>query len=148
MANPTKRDSVARKVVAVARSIVTYQVGLSTGCRRMIRTLHWLAPYETDLPAIFREYLDKARGLPIGSERLHWNRETLRQKDVEIERTNQQFRDRIFEASWALIDRFADSGPDEVNPIDEPDRERSGQPSSSIRPASSFPANLLKSKQA
>ena len=118
MPNPTKRDSAARKVVAVARSIVTYQVGLSTGCRRMLRTLSGLAPHETNLPTIFKEYLDKVRDLPVGSERLHWNREILQQKDVEIERINQQFRDRIFEASWMLIDRFADSGPTDVKPID------------------------------
>jgi hypothetical protein len=118
MANPSKRDSAARKVVAVARSIVTYQIGLSTGCRRMRRTLFWLAPHETGLPAVFDEYLDKLRDLPIGSERLHWDREVLRQKDIEIEKINQRFRDRIFEASWALIDRFSDSGPAEMKPID------------------------------
>jgi hypothetical protein len=117
MANPSKRDSAARKVVAVARSIVTYQIGLSAGCRRRSRTLYWLSPHETSLPTICEEYLDKVRGLPIGSERLHWNREVLRQKDIEIERVNQQFRDQIFDASWALIDRFADSGPDD-KPID------------------------------
>lgn len=118
MPNPTKRDSAARKVVAVARSIVTYQVGLSTGCRRMFRTLSWLAPHETNLPTVFEEYLGKVRDLPIGSERLYWNREILQEKDFEIERINQQFRDRIFEASWTLIDRFADSGPTDEKPID------------------------------
>ena len=118
MANPTKRDSAASKVVAVARSIVTYQVGLSTGCRRMSRTLYWLASHERNLPTVFDEYLGKMRDLPIGSERLHWNREILRQKDVELERINQQFRDRIFEASWLLIDRFANADPPEVRPID------------------------------
>jgi hypothetical protein len=118
MANPSKQDSAARKVVAVARSIVTYQVGLSTGCRRMHRTFFWLAPYEANLPEVFKEYLDKMRDLPIGSERLHWNREILRQKDIEIERINQQFRDRIFEASWALVDRFGDSSSADEKPID------------------------------
>ena len=118
MVNPTKRDSAARKVVAVARSIVTYQIGLSTGCRRMSRTLSRLAPHETNLPTIFDEYLDKVRELPIGSERLNWNREVLRQKDIEIERINQQFRDRIFEASWALIDRFVDSDSTDLKPLD------------------------------
>ena len=44
MANPSKRDSAVRKVVATARSIVTYEIGLPMGCRRMIRTLAWLAP--------------------------------------------------------------------------------------------------------
>jgi hypothetical protein len=51
----------------------------------MSRTFSWLAPYETNLPEVFQEYLDKMRDLPIGSERLHWNREILRQKDLEIE---------------------------------------------------------------
>ena len=118
MPNPTRRDSAARKVVAVARSIVTYQVGLSIGCRRMLRTLIWLTPHETNLPTIFKEYLDRVRDLPVGSERLYWNREILQQKDVEIERINQQFRDRIFEASWTLIDRFADSPSTDVKPRD------------------------------
>jgi len=62
--------------------------------------------------------LDKVRELPIGSERLNWNREVLRQKDIEIERINQQFRDRIFEASWALIDRFVDSDSTDLKPLD------------------------------
>jgi hypothetical protein len=49
---------------------------------------------------------------------LYWNRDVLRQKDIEIEKINQQFRDRIFEASWALIDRFADSDPTAMKAID------------------------------
>jgi hypothetical protein len=56
--------------------------------------------------------------LPVGSERLYWNRDVLRQKDIEIEKISQQFRDRIFEASWALIDRFAASVPAEMKSID------------------------------
>ena len=111
MGNPTKRDVAARKVVATARSIVTYQVGLPEGCRRMIRTLIWLAPYETGLPTAFEDYLKEVRGLPIGSERLLWNREVLREKDVALEATNHRFRDRIFDTCWAIIDRFADSTP-------------------------------------
>jgi hypothetical protein len=39
MANPSKRDSAAKKVVVVARSIVTYQIGLPAGCVQMQRTL-------------------------------------------------------------------------------------------------------------
>ncbi len=44
MGNPSKRDSAAKKVVAAARSLVTYQIGLPAGCQRMSRTLVWLAP--------------------------------------------------------------------------------------------------------
>jgi hypothetical protein len=111
MANPSKRDSAAKKVVAVARSIVTYQIGLPAGCVRMQRTLSWLAPYEMDLPGVFDEYLKEVRQLPITSERLSWDRKALREADKLLEATNYRFRDRIFDACWALIDRFTDSAP-------------------------------------
>jgi hypothetical protein len=110
MGNPTKRDAAARKVVAVARSIASYEIGLPLGCRRMVRTLAWLAPYETYFPRVFEEYLKQVTGLPLGSERLLWNREVLQEKDVALEATNQRFRNEIFDTCWAVIDRFGQSG--------------------------------------
>jgi hypothetical protein len=107
MVNPSRRDSAARKVVATARSIVTYQIGLPEGCRLMDRNFSWLAPYEKDLPTIFHEYLGQVTGLPLGSERLLWDRKTLQEKDVALEATNQRLRNPIFDACWLLIDRFA-----------------------------------------
>lgn len=97
------------KVVAVARSIVTYQIGLPAGCIRMHRTLSWLAPYETGLPGVFDEYLKAVRHLPISSERLSWDRRTLQERDKLLEVANQRFRDQVFDACWNLIDRFTDA---------------------------------------
>ena len=111
MANPSKRDSTARKVVAAARSIVTYQIGLPQGCVRVNRALHWLAPYETGLPTVFEDYLKEVRLLPIGSERLHWNRKVLKEKDIALEAANQKFRNRVFDACWTLIERFGEVDP-------------------------------------
>jgi hypothetical protein len=107
MTNPTKHELAARKVLAVARTIVTYQIGLPMGCKRMDRTLLALGLYENNLPTVFAEYLRAVGSLPIGPERLHWDREVLRQKDVELEATNEKFRDPIFDACWSIIDRFA-----------------------------------------
>ena len=75
----------------------------------MRRALIWLRPYETDLPMIFDQYLNEVRELPIASERLLWDRNVVREKDTLLEAANQRFRDRIFDACWGLIDRFADS---------------------------------------
>ena len=108
MVNPSKRDSAAKRVVACARSIVTYQVGLPVGCIRITRTLTWFAPFEAELPKIFERYLSELTGLPIGSERLLWDRITLKEKDVLLEATSQRYRDDIFDACWELIDRFAE----------------------------------------
>jgi hypothetical protein len=111
MGNPSKRDSAARKVVAAARSIVTYQIGLPEGCRRMSRALGWLAPYETGLPTVFEDYLKEVRLLPTGSERLSWNRKILQERDIALETANQRFRNQIFDSCWTLIERFAETSP-------------------------------------
>jgi hypothetical protein len=74
----------------------------------MARTLTNLGFFETDLPTVFAEYKKAVQGLPIGSERLHWDRKILQQKDITLEATNQRFRDQIFDACWTMIDRFAE----------------------------------------
>ena len=107
--NLSKRDIAARKVVSAARAILADQIGLSAGCQRLNRALHWLSPYETNLPTITDEYMKAVLGLPIGSERLRWEREALREKDIVLESVNQSFRGRILETCWALIDRFGES---------------------------------------
>lgn len=108
MVNPTIRDSSARKVVAVARQIVTYQIGLPTGCQRMIRTWSPLLTDGLEWKSVFEEYMAQVNGFPLGSERLQWNREALREKDVTLERINIEYRDRIFDACWDLISLLSD----------------------------------------
>ena len=107
--NPTERDSAVKKVVSAARAILADQIGLSAGCQRLNKALSWLAPYETNLPTVTNEYMKAVVGLPIGSERLCWDREALRQKDIVLESVNQNFRSRILETCWVLIDRFGES---------------------------------------
>jgi hypothetical protein len=118
MGNPTRRDAAARKVVAVACSIVSYEIGLPLGCRRMTRTLARLALYEANLPKAFEEYLKQVKGLPLGSERLLWNRKVLQKKDVALEATNQRFRNEIFDTCWAVIDRFGESSGEPPKKLD------------------------------
>jgi hypothetical protein len=106
MANPSKRDSNAKKVVTAARTLVTYELGIPRACQRISRALIWLSPYEHDLPTIFNEYLKKTAALPIGPERLQWSRDVLKEKDIQLEGINRKYRDALFDAAWGLIDRF------------------------------------------
>jgi len=106
MTNPSKRDATAKKVVSVARAILTYQIGLPVGCQRLSRALIWLKVHETNLPTVFDEYLAETLGLPIGPERLEWDRKMLHEKDTALESINQRFRDRVFDTCWSLVDRF------------------------------------------
>jgi hypothetical protein len=107
MANPDTRTSYLRKLVSAARSIVTYQVGLPHGCARVegiLTVLRHLEPVEFP---VFQEYQSATLNLPTGTERLLWNREALRERDIRLEAINGDFRDRIFEACYDIIDRFA-----------------------------------------
>jgi hypothetical protein len=72
----------------------------------MSRTLSWLAPYETDLPTVFKEYLHAVPACHSRQNAWVGNRSVLREKDELLEAANQQFRNRVFDTCWALIDRF------------------------------------------
>jgi hypothetical protein len=111
-----KRDSAIAKVVSTARSIVTYQVGLPVGCTRMSRALTWLRPFENVDHPVFDGYRTATMGLPLGSERLDWSRESLSEKDVVLEKLNLEFRDAVFAACFQILDRF---GPGEDVAKDE-----------------------------
>ncbi|MGI8497336.1 MAG: hypothetical protein ACR2OG_07130 [Gemmatimonadaceae bacterium] len=107
MANPDKRTSHLTKLVSAARSIVTYQTSLPLGCTRIHRILYWLRPFEQlDMP-VFDDFLAATQDLPIGTERLQWSRDALRERDVELERIIRKFRDRVFDACYDIIDCYA-----------------------------------------
>ncbi len=107
MANPDKRTADLSKLVSAARAILTYQTSLPLGCTRVRRILFWLRPYEQpDLP-VFDEFFAATLKLPVGTERLQWSRDELRERDVELERIIRQFRDRVFDACYDILDRYA-----------------------------------------
>jgi hypothetical protein len=97
-----RRKAQIRKLVANAPAIVTYQVGLTIGCVRMRNQPH---PFREKYPA-FDEYLGNLKGLPIGSERLYWAQDALRDRDKKIEKINARFRDRIFDTCFEIIRTF------------------------------------------
>ena len=104
MPNPLKSVSCLKRLVSAARAIVTYQVGLPFGCIRVRRILLELPPFKEVSYRVFEDYLKAVRELPIGSERLRWNREALRKHDKILEATSSRFRDAIFEACYEIID--------------------------------------------
>jgi hypothetical protein len=106
--NEQKRASYFRKLVANARAIISYQVGLPVGCVKMTQLLYWLETEgeRLDLP-IFREYLDKVRDIPTGSERLECSRAALRRYDERLVPINLEYREPVIDACFDIIGRFA-----------------------------------------
>jgi hypothetical protein len=77
------------------------------GVARMSAALLWLQPFESVEYPVFEEYMTAVASLPIGSERLDWDYQILREKDKELEKINAMFRDRVFDSSHELLIRFA-----------------------------------------
>jgi hypothetical protein len=69
------RRKLIEKLVAAARAVITYQVGLPVGCLRVSNLSRWLND-PPELPTVFRRYVDEAAptGLPLGSDRLEWSK--------------------------------------------------------------------------
>ncbi len=106
--NEQKRNSYIRKLVANARSIISYQVGLPFGCVKMTRLLGGLE-YEgekLDFP-LFREYYEKVRDIPTGPERLECSREALRRYDERLVPINLEYRERIIDSCFHIVEQYA-----------------------------------------
>ncbi len=121
MTNPDKRTSILAKLVSASRAVVTYQTSLPLGCTRIQRIVYWLRPHgAAPYYPVFEEFLSDIRNLPVGTERLQWSRESLRIKDVELEAFIQTYRDRIFEACYDIMDRYATSVEQRPKPSSRP----------------------------
>lgn len=107
-----ERDSYFRKLVANARAIISYQIGLPLGCVKMHRILTWLeyAGEKLDIP-VFREYLDNVRDLPTGSERLECSRAALRRYDERLVPINLEYRERIIDTCFDIIELYGGDKP-------------------------------------
>ncbi len=104
--------SLIRKLVANARAIISYQVGLPVGCLKMNRLLYWLREYgELEFP-IFDKYSSAVRELPTGSERLHCSREALRRYDQQLMGINLKYREAIIDACFEIIQKHGDNTSD------------------------------------
>jgi len=98
--------SLIKKLVANARAIVSYQVGLPFGCARMSKILSGLEPFEKlDFP-IFQQYAAATLEIPTGSERLHCTREALRRYDEKLVAINLEYREEVLDTCFEIIERF------------------------------------------
>lgn len=102
--------ALLRDVVANARAVITYQVGLPLGSVRMSRLFIWLEPRRPFGCPVFADYLHAVRSLAIGQDRLEWNRQALFKQDRELEDINRAFRDPVHNACHDLLAQLAEHG--------------------------------------
>jgi hypothetical protein len=93
------------KIIANAKDILTNQVGISLGVRKMNKLLNGLDSAnikEIDC-SVFTEFERKIDGCPVGSERLLWQREELKKKDIIVDKVIRIYRDKIIDKCYELI---------------------------------------------
>ncbi len=103
-----KQEIYFRKLVANARAIISYQIGLPVGCIKMERIFSWLKHdgYEAKEFPVFKSYCDAILRLVVGSERLNCSREALRHNDESLVAINLKYREQIIDACFEIIERY------------------------------------------
>jgi len=105
-----KHQSLLNQLVANARAIISYQIGLPLGCDKMRKILYWLTPYEVlDYP-VFERYTKATRELPTSSARLYCSREALRRYDERLVAINLEYREEVLDVCFDIIERYAKKG--------------------------------------
>ncbi len=105
MPPPATATSHLNKIIANAKDILTNQVGISLGVRKMnkiVASANSSQPLNIDL-SVFQEFEKKINGCPVGSERLLWEREALKKKDMIVDKVIKIYRDRIIDKCYELI---------------------------------------------
>ena len=103
------KKKLLRKLVATARNIITFEVGLSVGVSKLDRLINWLKQdgVNISLP-VLEEYYAAISAIPFGKERLYCSREALRRYDSSLIPINARFHDRIIDACFELIEDHGD----------------------------------------
>ena len=106
MATPSQTASAQlNKLIANARDILTNKVGISLGVRKMNKILSATeSPQIMNIDmSVFREFEKKINGCPVGSERLLWEREALKKKDLVVDKVIRVYRDKIIDKCYELL---------------------------------------------
>jgi len=106
-----RRLNLLAAIVSTARAVVTFEVALPQGCKRIASKLGTLKGIEDIGYPVFDAYMKATienGSLPIGQERLHWDRAKLSVADAKLHAVNSWFEAKIHEACWSIIDKYGD----------------------------------------
>jgi len=104
--NEEHRQWASAKIVALAKSILSGEVGVVAGARHL-SAWRFDVDAEHDPDFVFFVGLDSETDhLPVGEMRSHWNSEALRAKDEELGRFEASTRERAFQVCRSLIQKY------------------------------------------
>jgi hypothetical protein len=102
------REQYASKLLSVCRAIITNQVTIPFGALKIDRLLVRAERSNTfegiDL-TVFSEYVDQFNGCPVGTERLLWDKDALKEEDKYLDKLTADYKDRILDKCFEIIKR-------------------------------------------
>lgn len=104
--NEEHREWASRKIVAIAKSIISGDLGIVAGARQLAG---WRFDVDAENDSDFLFFLavdSETDDLPVGEVRSRWNPEALKAKDAELQKFETSVRNRAIEACHSLIRKY------------------------------------------
>jgi hypothetical protein len=97
-----------KKLESIARAIITNQVAMPLGATKIDKLIFQAQKCEAfknlDL-GIIKEYVSQFNGCPVGSERLRWDKEALKEQDKHLDLLTAKYKDRILDKCFEVLTR-------------------------------------------
>jgi hypothetical protein len=104
-----KRNNYIKKLVSNSKAIISHQVAVPLGSQKMLKILFWIDNIEplnrVDL-SVFKDYYTKIQGLPLGTERLSYNKDFLQSEDSKLNPITANYRNKIIEKCFEIIEKY------------------------------------------
>jgi hypothetical protein len=97
------------KLVSNAKAILTNQVAIPLGVRRMKNIIYRASqthPIDNLDLSIFEKVDNQISGCPIGSERLKWEKEALKNQDKLIDTVLAAYREPLVDKCFEIIEKL------------------------------------------
>jgi hypothetical protein len=99
------REITIKKLVSNAKAILTNQIGLPLGVRRMTRIQTSIFPPLTNIDLkVFDDIDFKIKNCPIGTDRLLWDKNALMKQDELIYEVLASYRNGIINKCFEIIE--------------------------------------------
>ena len=96
-----------KQVVEIAEDILANKIGLIEGARLLLRLRPTVTQDDFDPGFIpLMAFVSETDDLPVGKDRQLWASDALLEKDKEIQKAEELYRDDVFAACQVIIERF------------------------------------------
>jgi hypothetical protein len=112
--NEEHKQFISRKIVAIAKNIISGELGVIAGARQLGGLGHYVEAGRDPDFTFFIAIDSETDDLPIGEVRKLWNPEALRTKDAELIAYESSVREKAFEICRRLIQKYEITTDDEL----------------------------------